>query len=309
MLKKTQRLVQRHLAAIAQSVTGFKRAPWTMFTTVGVIAVTFMLPLLFGLLMGQLKPIADAWQAGKEISLYLDVAFKASDEASLMREIKAVPGVEKAVFISPETSLALLEKQGGMEDIRHYLSENPLPAVVEVTPNPSIDTPMKLQQLFQTLKQLPAVQLATLNQDWVNRLHAIFSFLKYFAWFLVGLFSLMVMFIIRNLLRLAAHERHDEIQVLKLIGATDGFIIRPFLYTGAILGALGAIFAFFGAHLVVLSLDKILYALVQPGIAYAGKIRISMASGFEVICFGLLLGWIGAYLPLKRQLAHIEPCH
>ena len=310
MLRKSQRLGQRHLAALKQSMDAFKRAPWTMSTTVSVIAVTFMLPLLFWLLMGQLKPIADVWQTGKEMSLYLKLSFKATDEADLVGRIEATPGVEKAVFISAETSLIALEKQEGMTDVRRYLSDNPLPSMIEVTPTAAIDTPEKLEQLFQILKKHPEVELATLNRDWVSRLHAMLYLLTCLTWFLGGLFSLMVVFIIRNLLRLAAHEHHDEIQVMKLIGATDGFIIRPFLYTGAGLGALGAILAFFGAHMILLGLARALHILLQSGAASgATVINFSGHALLGTVLFGLGLGWLGAYLPLKHQLAHIEPCH
>lgn len=308
MLRKSQRMGQRHLAALKQSMQAFRRAPWTMGTTVSVIAVTFMLPLLFWFFMAQLKPVTDVWQAGKEISLYLNLSFKASDEADLIGRIEAVPGVQKAIFISAEASLSELEKQAGMADVRQYLSENPLPSMIEVTPTAAIDTPEKLEQLFQVLKQYPEVETATLNRDWVSRLHAMFHLLTYLAWLLAGLFSLMVVFIIRNLLRLAAHEHHDEIQVMKLIGATDGFIIRPFLYTGAVLGVLGAVFAFFGAHLIVLGVAHALHALLQSGDAFVG-VSFSVSALITFALFGLVLGWLGAYLPLKHQLAHIEPCH
>jgi cell division transport system permease protein len=116
-----------------------------------------------------------------------------------------------------------------------------------------------------------------------------------------------VVFIIRNLLRLAAQEHHEEIQVLKLIGATDAFILRPFLYTGACLGVLGALFALLGSRFLLWGFDTVLRTL--PGFSSGISAGLSVRDALSVLLFGLLLGWIGAYLPLKRQLVHIEPCH
>ena len=128
MLKQGHRLIRRHIQAVKHSLNAFKRAPWTTVVTVLVIAVTLILPLLFWLLMGQLKPLANDWRQGKEISLYLDTSLTSADETDVMGRIQATKGVETAVFISAEMSLAELEKQEGMEDVRRYLPLNPLPS-------------------------------------------------------------------------------------------------------------------------------------------------------------------------------------
>ncbi|MCH9717739.1 MAG: permease-like cell division protein FtsX, partial [Gammaproteobacteria bacterium] len=297
------------IQAIQHSFMSFKRAPWTMSITVLVIAIILILPLLFWLLTDQIKPIVNGWQQGKEISLYLDTSFATTDEADLMERIHGTKGVGNVTFISAETSLIALEKQEGMEDIRRYLPENPLPSMIEVMPTHAVDTPEKLEQLFQVLKQYPHVEQARLNRDWVSRLHTILGFFGHLTWLLGVLFSLMVIFIIRNLLRLAAHDHHDEIQVLKLIGATDAFILRPFLYTGAALGILGVLGAFLGVRIIGFGLAHALRPIVAPGAGFSLTLGLSMHVLLQCVLLGLGLGWIGAYLPLKRQLAHIEPCH
>ncbi len=309
MLRRGHRFSRRHLQAMKHSFKAFKRAPWTTTVTVLVISVTLILPLLFWLLMAQLKPVMNDWRQGKEIALYLDSSFKPADESDLMGRIQATTGVDSATFISADASLTELEKQEGMEDVRRYLPENPLPAMIEVMPARTIDTSEKMEALFQVLKKYSHVEQAKLNRDWVGRLHAMLDFLTHLTWFLGALFSLMVVFIIRNLLRLAAVEHHDEIQVLKLIGATDSFILRPFLYTGACLGASGALGAFLGVHLILFSLGHALREMVAPGFGVPLAIGVSVHDLSWCVLFGLVLGWLGAYLSLKHQLAHIEPCH
>ncbi len=305
MLRKSRQATSRHLQAIGQSVAAFKRAPWTMVMTVVVIAVTLFLPLLFWVLMEQLKPVVNEWRQGKEITLYLDASFESADAADLIQRITETDGVVKALFVSADDSLAELEKQEGMEDIRKFLPENPLPAVIEVMPAATVNTPEQVEALFQVLQQYPHVEQAKLNRDWVGRLHGLLDFMMHLTWVLGTLFGLMVVFIIRNLLRLAAEEHHDEIQLLKLIGATDAFILRPFLYTGACLGMLGVLGAFLGVHVILLCLGHALRSWLSPGFG----VPFSVHQGVLCMLLGLLLGWVGAYLPLKRQLSHIEPCH
>lgn len=300
---------RRHLEAIKQSVRGLQRAPWTACVTVFTITLILILPLFLGLLMGQLKPLVSDWRQGKEVSLYLDDSFRPQDEADLMGRILATEGVYSAVFVSPEASLKALESQEGMEDIRQYLPENPLPAMIEVMPKHTIDTPEKLERLAARLKQYTHVEQARLNRDWVGKLYAALDFLTHLTWFFGALFGFMVVFIIRNLLRLAAHEHYEEIQVLKLIGATDAFILRPFLYTGVLLGGCGALGAFFGVHLILSGLLQALQHLVTPALGMPIALKLSVKQALNCLLLGIVLGWIGAYLPLKHQLARVEACH
>lgn len=301
--------VKRHIQAIRNSARTLRAAPWATAVTVMVLAVTLILPVLFWLLMGHLKPLTNEWREGNEIALYLDSPLSSVDETALLVRVRGTEGVGHATFVSAEESLKELEQQEGMQDIRRYLPNNPLPSVINVMPASALDTPEKLEHLFHKLKHYPHVEQAKLNRDWSTRLYALLEFMSYLTWILGGLFGLMVVFIIRNLLRLAAQEHHEEIEVLKLIGATDGFIIRPFLYTGMCLGALGALLAFLGVHAVLFGLSYALHGLISAGFGVPLAVQLSFIDAIKFVGFGLILGWLGAYLPLKRQLACIEPCH
>jgi cell division transport system permease protein len=306
---QSHRFRRRHIQAMKQSLKRLWCTPWTTGVTVIVIAVTLVLPLLFWFLIGQFKPLANAWRQGKEISLYLDASVSVSEGRVLLKRVRAVEGVGSAEFISADMSLTELEQQEGMQDIRQYLPENPLPSMIEVMPTRAMDTPEKMEHLFQTLKHESHVEQAKLNREWVSRLHVMLGFLTHLTWLLGALFGLMVVFIIRNLLRLSAQEHHEEIQVLKLIGATDAFILRPFLYTGVCLGGLGALGAFLGAHMVLLGLEHVLQGLFSPGFGLPRGLGFSVVGTVWCVLLGMTLGWVGAYLPLKHQLARVEPCY
>ena len=309
MLSWARRFLSRHVQAIKDSGQALRAAPWTTCVTVLVLAVTLIFPVLFWLVMGHLKPVTNEWRQGNEIALYLESPLSTSDETALLARVRETEGVASVRFTSAEESLKELEQQEGMHDVRRYLPENPLPSVVSVMPTRAIDTPELLEQLFQTLKKYPHVEQAKLNRDWSNRLYAMLDFMTYVTWLLGALFGLMVMFIIRNLLRLAAHEHYEEIQVLKLIGATDGFIIRPFLYTGMCLGAVGSLLAFIGVHAILFGFSRALHTLISTGFGVPLVIKLAWLDVLRFVGFGMLLGWIGAYFPMKRQMARIEPCH
>lgn len=307
MLKGLYQLCYRHLRAIRYSGQAATRTPWTTIMAIIAVALTLLLPLLFWFLVHAFKPLTHDWREGKEISLYLNMSFDIEAKSDLVKRVKQVPGVAKVYFISADDSLKALEKEEGMTDLRTYLPENPLPSMIEVTPKPSVDTAVKMERLFQTLKAFPEVEEARLNREWVTKLHALMAFLGDLTWFIGGLFGLMVIFMIRNLLSLTAEAHHEEIQVLKLIGATDAFILRPFLYTGVLLGGLGACGAVLGGYFILWRLSAVLEPLT--GFSLSFMMHLSLVHILMCLSVGMLLGWFGAYLSLRHQLSHIEPCH
>lgn len=307
MLAYFNRFFRRHAQAIQQSLISCQRSPWATAGTVGMIGAILILPLLFGFLVQQLKPLTNEWRYANGISLYLDNTFQTRDVAAIVARISAVNGVAQVEFISADDNLAALEKQDGMEDLRKYLPENPLPSMIEVTPSHVVDTPEKMENLCQTLSHIPQVEQVKMNHDLVSRMYALLNFLTQAARVFGLLFCCMVVFTIRNLLRLSAQAHQNEIQVLKLVGATDSFIIRPFLYRGALLGGGGAAVAFCVVHCLLMSLRHTLQALFAPGFGMSFSAGLSIKDAGAGILLGLGLGWLGAYLSLKRQLVSIEP--
>jgi cell division transport system permease protein len=221
--------------------------------------------------------------------------------------VHGIEGVGQASLKSAADGLAELTQQEGMHDIMRYLPENPLPSVIEVVPSLVTDSPAKLDLLARHLEALPQVTQAKLDMAWINRLHVILGFAANVAKALMSLLALAVVLIIGNTLRLAIHNRQEEIQILKLIGATDPFILRPFLYSGVWYGMAGAIFAVFLVNIFILSLGV---AVNQLAVAYQMHYPLTGLSIRQIlllILFAIILGWLGARLSVKRQLASIEP--
>lgn len=307
MLKQARALLSYHLQAASNSFNFLCYKPLATMMTVVVIAITLTLPALFWVFTDNLEQLTVNWQRGGQISLYLKSPLSAAEENALLERVRATDGVGHATIKSAADGLAELQQQEGMHDIMRYLPENPLPAVIEVIPTLVQNTPAQVEQLFMRLQTYPQVEQAKLDMQWINRLHALLGFANQIAHALIALLASAVVLIIGNTLRLAIHNRHEEIQVLKLIGASDPFIARPFLYSGIWYGLAAAILAVFFVNIFMLSLAvaiKQLASVYQMNYPMSG---LSVKQAYFLVLMAISLGWLGARLSVKRQLASIEP--
>jgi cell division transport system permease protein len=275
--------------------------------TVMVIAIALALPTLFWVFTDNLSDLTSGWKRVGHISLFLKPALSKSEQAALLDKVSHTEGVAEATIRSAEDGLKELTQQEGMQDIMRYLPENPLPAVIEVAPDVTIDSPAKVDLLSRKLQDLPQVATVKLDVEWINRLHAILGVSEKVANAVMLLLALAVVFIIGNTLRLSIHSRQEEIQILKLIGATDPFILRPFLYSGIWYGVAGAILSVFLVNIFILSLGV---AVNQLAVAYQMHYPLTCLSLRQIlilVSFATILGWLGALLSVKRQLTLIEP--
>lgn len=301
------KLLAYHLQAALISFNVLCRKPLTTMMTVLVIAITLVLPALFWVMTDNVDQLIVNWQRGGHISLYLTASLPAEKEIELLSKVQMTSGVAHATLKSSAEGLAELQQQEGMQDIMSYLPENPLPAVIDVIPAQDVITPAKLEQLYEQLKSYPAVEQAKIDMQWVNRLHAIVNFMSKIADGLMMLLALAVLLIIGNTLRLAIHNRYEEIRVLKLIGAKDSFIVRPFLYTGIWYGLAGGIFAVLLVSIFMLSLTLVANQLAAVYQMHYSLVGLSLRQVLLLVLSSTILGWLGACLSVRGQLRDIEP--
>ncbi|KTD22004.1 cell division transport system permease protein [Legionella lansingensis] len=307
MLKTIRSLVSYHLQAANGSLTLLMRQPMATMMTVIVIAITLTLPALFWVFSDNLQNITKHWQRGGHISLYLKTALSATEEQGLLEQVRAMDGVGKASLKSSAEGLTELQKQEGMHDIMRYLPENPLPAVIEVIPALALSQPFQVQQLFTRLQTLPQVEQAKLDMEWITRLHAILGFASKAAQAIMALLASAVVLIIGNTLRLAIHNRQEEIRVLKLIGATDPFIARPFLYSGVWYSLAGAILAVLFVNIFMLAFAVAIKQLASAYQMHYPIMGLTVKQAYLLVLVSSILGWLGARLSVNQQLASIEP--
>jgi len=307
MLKNLQSIAAYHAQAATNSFNTLCRKPLATMMTIIVIAIALALPALFWIFTDNVSQLTVNWQRSGHISLYLKSGLSVKEAEAVLQKIKVEKGVGQASLKTAAEGLQALQKQEGMQDIMHYLPENPLPAVIEVVPEFTVNTSLQINQLYERLKVNPQVEQAKLDMQWINRLNAVLGFASKSAHALMLLLASAVALIVGNTLRLAIHHRHEEIRVLKLIGAADSYIIRPFLYSGIWYGLIGAVFAVLFVNIFMLSIAVAAQELAATYHMQYPLTGLSVKQAYTMVLVAIILGWLGAILSVKRQLASIEP--
>ena len=295
-----------HGRALVSSLGRLVRMPLSALMTVGVLAISLALPALFLLLLQNVERLSADWDRGASLSVFLDLSVEESRVQSLADELAQSPPVQAATIISPDQALADFRRMAGMDEALDLLDDNPLPAVIVLIPGPGLGAE-GLQALGAEVQAADGVDSVRLDLAWVERLQSISDLLRRAVWLIAALLGLTVVLVVGNTIRLAIQNRREEIVIAKLIGATDGFIRRPFLYEGLWYGALGGLTSAVLVGGVRLALDgpaSELARLYQTGPILVGP----GLGGFGLLCLvGIGLGLTGSWLAVGRHLAAIEP--
>ncbi len=270
-----------------------------------VIAIALLLPALLFLFQLNINTVLDELDKGADISVYLQPNLSESEINKLSEDLLTWDYTESLRLISSTQALEDFSDAAGLADLLAALEENPLPASFILTPASAQIS--DLEALESALLELPEVLTVDVDRAWLERLAAISGLLALvgrilLVFVLIGLFT-----IIGNTIRLAIESRREEIQVQKLIGATDAYIARPFLYTGTLLGTAGGFMASLGLLLlwaVISNSFGQLASLYNNGIVLA---QLPLWSFFILILLGMGIGWIAAFVSSYRNLATIEP--
>ena len=274
--------------------------------TAGVLGVALALPAGFLLALEQLQQAAGGWDDGARISLFLRDEQGASAAQDLAAELNQRDDVAGSRVISPDEALAELRANTAMDDALALLDGNPLPAVVVVRPATGLPV-AELSGLSETLGGLEAVAEARLDRDWALRLEAILDLARRAAWLVIGALGLTVILVVGNTIRLAIENRREAIVVTKLIGGTDAFIRRPFLYEGAWYGLLGSALAAVLVTAGQFALEGPVMRLTALYDGGAGVAGLGLAGTGLLAVTGVGLGLCGSWVAVGRHLAAIEP--
>lgn len=300
------RFSQEHARVFFFSLGKLWVNPIGTLLTAAVIGITLALPAGLHVLVKNVAAVSYSWESTLQASLFLKDSVNRERGAKLADEIGARAGVGKAVYVSREESLAEFRELSGFGEALDLLSENPLPAVIVVTPKRELSKD-QVGDLIDDLAKQPEVDQAKLDQQWLERLYALLDIATRMVWLVAGLLGLAVIVVVGNTIRLDIENRRDEIEVMKLIGAPDGFIRRPFLYTGFWYGFMGGVIGFLfviGALLAIGGPARQLSALYQSSYALSG---LSLNATLLMFAAGILLGWFGAFWTVARHLSKIEP--
>ncbi len=296
--------LKRHREALGEAWARARRAPLATLLTVAVIGITLALPGGLFLAVDNVQRLAAGWETGGQVSLFLKQDVSDAEAGKLAEKIRRHAGVKSVNVITRAQALTEFKKHSGFGEALNLLDRNPLPAVLVVEPA-RLD-PEALGRLSAELGRDPRVEIASLDLDWVRRLHAILEFARRAVAILAGLLGAAVLIIVGNTVRLAVLSRREEIEVTKLVGGTDAFIRRPFLYSGLLTGLLGGVAAFLFVGIALLLLAGPAQELAA---LYGTRLQIAGLAGLvlSLPLAGAALGWLGSRLAVGRHLRLIEP--
>jgi len=294
-----------HRVSFVDALKRLLHQPFASLFTCLVIAVALLLPAGLALLLANLERLGGDWQQAAQISVYLSPASSEADGLTLRDKISALDDVAAVEWISADTALEQFSQQSGLADLLADLPENPLPGSLHITPK-DIDS-ARLKALEQQLAAYSGVDLVQLDWRWAERLSAILALGEHLVLGLALLLAAALLLVIGNTIRLHIENRRSEIEVIKLVGGTDAYVQRPFLYMGALYGGGGGLLAWgllaFGFHWFNQSVRRLasLYGSefsLEP---------VGVEDGLLLMLLALVLGCMGAWLAVYRHLRELVP--
>ncbi|WP_434927862.1 permease-like cell division protein FtsX [Shewanella sp. HL-SH8] len=297
----------RHVQQGMSSMGELWRTPVSSIMTMAVLGVSLSLPAALQVLVKNAENITQSWNSAAEISLFINEGRSEQSIQSLISRIKVFREVESIDYISRDQALEEFQRLSGFGEALSYLDENPLPAVVTVTPSLKYSSPTGARELLRKLEREPEVSFGRLDIEWLERLQAMVRLLEKTVLAIAALLVLAVILVIGNTIRLAIMNRRTEIEIMKLVGATEAFIQRPFLYTGIWYGVIGGLLAWIIINLLVWYLDSALADLMGLYGSELSLQALTFAELGQLVLLASFLGWLGSYLSVRQHLRKIEP--
>ena len=297
----------RHAQTLVGSLGRIVNQPFATLMTMGVVAVALALPLLLSLFLSNMSAATGNWNNAFDLSVYMNKKASAARVATVAKQLRQRGDVATVRVITADQALAEFRDDSGFGKALDALSDNPLPDTLIVTPTLPASTPQGTDALKQAIAAIADVQAVQIDTEWVKRLHAMLDILRRVVLLTAGLLGAGVVLIVGNTIRLDILNRRTEIEVMKLVGASDGFTRRPFLYSGVWYGLGGGLMA-----LIVVALAAVILAKPVDTLAklYGSQFRLrglGFTTAVGVLTLAVGLAWLGSWLAATRHIRGIEP--
>ena len=300
--------IARYLALHVENLTGavarVAGRPLGSLMTILVIAIALVVPAGLRVMVDNARALSGTWEGAVDFTVYLEMAVDEPAAEGLARQIGQRNDVERAELLNRSDALAEFRAWSGFGEALDLLDENPLPHAVIVRP---AGTGADLDLLVRELDSLEETALVQLDTEWLERLRAILELARRVVDVTTVLLGLAVIVVIGNTIRLEIGNRREEIEIIKLVGGSDGYIRRPFLYLGLCYGVGAGIIA---ALIIVLGLGLVASPARTLMELYGSDYRLaglSLADMAWLLGVGGFLGWAGAGIAVARHLREIEP--
>ncbi|MFC4160928.1 permease-like cell division protein FtsX [Chitinimonas lacunae] len=294
-----------HRMALARTVKLLGQAPFATFVNLLVIGVAVALPLGLYTVVANLGKLTDKLPVRPQLTVFLHTHASPDDIARLKKQLEGSPQVARARFVDKAEALKALEQSSGIAELLAGLEGNPLPDAfaVELKDN----DPARLTTLAEQVRTDPAVETVQLDADWARRLQALVALGQEATLVVAALFGAGLLLVTANLIRMQILTRREEIEVARLMGATDGFIRRPFLYFAATQGILGSLI---GLAMVALAVERLAHPVAELARLYNDRFELTLPPA-NILAMALLtvtlVSLAGASLSVRRHLQAIDP--
>lgn len=298
--------LRHHRLSAADSLHRVVQNPMSSLLTWLVIGIALALPVGLNVALDNVSQLSVNWDAPAQISLFLRDDVSEQDARALQAELQARSDVAGVQFVSSEEALAEFTSLSGFSDLLSSLEENPLPNLILLSPGEELGGPA-IAALREELQEYPGVAEAVLDMEWLQRLNSLMELSRRLVLAVGGMFILGVMLILGNTIRLGIENRREEIVIVKLVGGSNAFVRRPFLYTGLWYGVGGGAIA---ALLVAAALWFLQGPVENLALLYGSTFRLQglgVMGALNLFILGGFLGLGGAWLAVARHLVLIEP--
>jgi cell division transport system permease protein len=297
--------MMQHLRTLIFTLRRLLAAPISSALNILIMGIAISLPVGLYVLLQNVQDLSAQVSGTPQISVFLALTASKDEATQIGKRLEQHQAVARAEFVPRAQALEQLKRNSGLADVIAGLNQNPLPDAYIVYPKTA--DAKALEALRDELQKWPRVEHAQLDTAWARKLEALLGFVRLGLLILAGLLSIALVAITFNTIRLQILTQREEIEISKLIGATDGFIRRPFLYFGFVQGFAAGIAAWLIIAASLTLLNVKLAALAQ---LYGSSFTLHyLAAGdsISLLIFSAYLGWLGAWLSVSQHLWQIEP--
>ncbi|MEH6442409.1 MAG: permease-like cell division protein FtsX [Oceanospirillaceae bacterium] len=302
---KRRRWLQHHQEVAKDCLRQLLGSPVSTFMTVLVLAVALALPSFLFTSLSNITKLTDSWESENKISLYLKLELTESEIDSFVQRLLLRNDLVAIDLIDSEQGLLEFKEFSGFSQVLDSLSENPLPAVISVLAKDNSEA--GLATLQQQLLAMAPVDEALLDLGWLKRFKGFLLVIQRVVITLSILLAFAVLLIIGNTIRLNVENSRDEILVSKLMGATNAWVRRPFLYTGIFYGVVATAVAWLIIELALMTMQTPVLQLAQ---LYQTRFQLTGLGALGsciLLIIGVSLGWLAALLSVNKFLNKLEP--
>lgn len=297
----------RHIQQAVGSLGDLWRTPFTSVMTIFVLGISLALPATLHLFVKNAQKVSEQWDSASQITLFLKLSVDDKSAQNLVKRISLYSDVDSVHYISAKQALKEFKLLSGFGQSLEYLDKNPLPATLLVTPTKRASQAQAANELLAKLEKEREVEQGKLDLEWLTRLEAIAQLIEDIVIGVALLLCLSVVLIVGNTIRLAILNQKDAIAIMKLVGATDSFIQRPFLYSGIWYGIFGGILSWIAVTLLAQYLTSAINRLTDLYQSNFQLQGLALSEALLLILFAVFLGLAGSYMSVRKHIRAIEP--